>query len=194
MTYREDIINLLRIFIKKQKEINKVCTLVLNVKKKYYKNTGINLKEIESELKVTLFESLKKFKSWHKENFIYKLLNYLDKTLYNSLQQKTSLMSLTEEDKKDNYNIELETINIPLEYIDERFIEEGFENEIIDNIVLKDFIKKLSPREKEVFNFRFVKDYTFEKTGEKMGIKKTTVQNYYNRILEKYRKHMVQKK
>jgi hypothetical protein len=53
--------------------------------------------------------------------------------------------------------INLSGLNINIESLNDKFIEKDFSDEVNSKLYLKEFRKVLSKREKEVFNYIFIK-------------------------------------
>lgn len=70
--------------------------------------------------------------------------------------------------------------------------DQGFgssvENEVIEDISLKEALSKLKPREQEVINLKIMGDMTFKEITEVMGIPMGTVTWLYRQAIEKLRR------
>lgn len=185
--YKKQIKNVLLYYFDKDEDIEKIIDCVIKVRDKFYRDTRMDKEDIGSELKVILLESIQNFNSWGEENELYKFLNYLNKVLYNRLQDRSNLISFSEEDSNNNYNSNLESINVPIEIIDNDYMKDDFEDEITSEIELESFYKLLSKREKQVYYYIFIKDYTQDTVADMLGITQQTVNIYKNRVLNKYK-------
>ncbi|MFW6130645.1 MAG: sigma factor-like helix-turn-helix DNA-binding protein [Atribacterota bacterium] len=174
-----------------KKDIKKIVSKVISVGYNFYEDTRINIEEIRSELKVILIESIKKFRgSAEPDRVVYQFLKYLDNTLYYELQHRVNMMTQSEEDDKNYYNLNIESFGVPIEVIDDGYIEESFEDGLISNIYLNEFKQELSTREKQVFDMLFILDYTQRSIANELGITQQAVNIYKNRILAKFRKYV----
>ena len=62
---------------------------------------------------------------------------------------------------------------------------------MIDNIVLKDLIAKLSIRDKQIVAMRYLKDKTQSEIAKELGVSQVQVSRLENKILNDIRKKML---
>lgn len=93
--------------------------------------------------------------------------------------------------KESNLEVSLESIKVPLEKLEDNYVDNTFEEELISKKYMEKFMKKLSNREKQVFVLRYEKDYTQEKIGNKLNLAQSTINNYQKRIWNKFKKYVV---
>lgn len=175
------------------KDYNKIISKLLTIENKFHEHSRIENEEIQSELKVILIEVLNKFKGIKTNERIFQFLNYLDKTLYNRLQDRTNRMVLTEEDDQNNYNINVESIGIPIERLNKKYVVESFEENLVENIMIDNFKNKLSQKESEVFLYIYELNYSQRKVAKVLNISRRTVRTYIKRIVKKFKKDVAQK-
>lgn len=78
----------------------------------------------------------------------------------------------------------------PLYLIDKISDEKEDAEDIIDNIMLKDMLSQLKPRDKQVIILRYFKDQTQTEVSKQLGISQVQVSRIEKRIIEEMRKNL----
>ncbi|HEY8362162.1 MAG TPA: RNA polymerase sporulation sigma factor SigF [Tissierellaceae bacterium] len=76
----------------------------------------------------------------------------------------------------------------PLYLIDKISHETQDESEVVDNLVLKEMLSKLKPRDRQVIILRYFKDKTQTEVAKLLGISQVQVSRIEKRIIEEMRK------
>jgi RNA polymerase sporulation-specific sigma factor len=94
----------------------------------------------------------------------------IEETVINEIQNATTtIMSLDNDTERTIY----ETISSPKDSINQ------------DSLDLQDSIKNLTPKEQDIINYRYFKDYTQSETAQILGMSQVTVSRYEKKSLTK---------
>lgn len=88
------------------------------------------------------------------------------------------------------YNVIHHDDGAPIYLIDKIVAEEDKSNEMLDRLTLKEMIRKLKPRERQIIVMRYFQDSTQTQVAKKLGISQVQVSRIEKRILEKMRRSM----
>ncbi|TJX14705.1 RNA polymerase sporulation sigma factor SigF [Tissierella creatinini] len=88
------------------------------------------------------------------------------------------------------YNVVHENDGTPLYLIDKISNEDDVEMDMIDNIVLKDMLSKLKPRDRKIIILRYFKDKTQSEVAQVLGISQVQVSRIEKRIVEEMRTYL----
>lgn len=79
----------------------------------------------------------------------------------------------------------------PVFLIDKLDIKEDENEKLVENIVLKQFIEKLEPREREIINLRYFSDKTQTEVAKKIGVSQVQISRIEKKILKKLREQLL---
>ncbi len=79
----------------------------------------------------------------------------------------------------------------PIFLIDKLEIKDDENEKIINNIVLKQFIDKLEPRDKEIIMLRYFSDKTQTEVAKKIGVSQVQISRIEKKILKKLREQLL---
>lgn len=85
------------------------------------------------------------------------------------------------------YNVIHQDDGAPLYLIDKISLDTDEQEEILDNIFLKDILSRLQPRDRQVIFLRYYKDKTQTEVAEELGISQVQVSRIEKRIIEDMR-------
>lgn len=85
------------------------------------------------------------------------------------------------------YNVIHQDDGAPLYLIDKISLDTGEQEEILDNIFLKDILSRLQPRDRQVIFLRYYKDKTQTEVAKELGISQVQVSRIEKRIIEDMR-------
>ncbi len=88
------------------------------------------------------------------------------------------------------YDVVHQNDGSPLFLIDKISDEAEDARDIVDNIVLKDMLAQLKPRDRQVIILRFFKDKTQTEVAEQLGISQVQVSRIEKKIIEEMRKNL----
>ncbi len=88
------------------------------------------------------------------------------------------------------YNVIHHDDGAPIYLIDKIVAEEDKSSEMLDRLTLKEMIRKLKPRERQIIVMRYFQDSTQTQVAKKLGISQVQVSRIEKRILEKMRRSM----
>ncbi len=88
------------------------------------------------------------------------------------------------------YDIVHENDGAPLYLIDKLSNEDDSEMDIVDNIVLKDMLGKLKPRDRQIIILRYFKDKTQSEVASYLGISQVQVSRIEKKIVEEMRTYL----
>ena len=71
--------------------------------------------------------------------------------------------------------------------IDKLELKNDSQENIVDNIVLKDIIENLEPREREIINLRYFEDKTQSQVAKIIGVSQVQVSRIEKKVLAKIR-------
>ena len=134
---------------------------------------------------ITKFIGEYKQKNFNKEPSIQEIAKYFnidEQDVVFAMDSKQAVISLDEridEDSSKSRSI-MESIQDP----------ENIDN-LIDNIVLKDLIKNLPIRDKQLIAMRYIKDKTQSEIAKELGVSQVQVSRLENKIIEKLRKQFL---
>lgn len=77
----------------------------------------------------------------------------------------------------------------PLYLIDKISNETDGSSDMIDNLILKDILNKLNPRDKQIILLRYFRDKTQSEVAELFGISQVQVSRIEKKIIEEMRKN-----
>ncbi len=78
----------------------------------------------------------------------------------------------------------------PIFLIDKVVAEEDKSGEMLDRLTLKEMIRKLKPRERQIIMMRYFQDRTQTQIAQKLGISQVQVSRIEKRVLDKMRQSM----
>jgi RNA polymerase sigma factor (sigma-70 family) len=156
-------------------------------------NTGVEYDDTENMCREIIFNLLEdEFKVDDNIYIARDFLSLLKCILYKRLFNYKNKIDFREYNK-ETLVINLSGLNINIESLNDKFIEKDFSDEVNSKLYLKEFRKVLSKREKEVFNYIFIKDYTQQKIADKLNVSQQAINIYKNRILKKIKKYVCNK-
>ena len=85
------------------------------------------------------------------------------------------------------YNVIHQDDGAPLYLIDKISLDTDEQEDILDNIFLKDILSRLQPRDRQVIFLRYYKDRTQTEVAEELGISQVQVSRIEKRIIEDMR-------
>lgn len=85
------------------------------------------------------------------------------------------------------YNVIHQDDGAPLYLIDKISLDTNDQEDILDNIFLKDILNKLQPRDRQVIFLRYYKDKTQTEVAKELGISQVQVSRIEKRIIEDMR-------
>lgn len=85
------------------------------------------------------------------------------------------------------YNVIHQDDGAPLYLIDKISLDTNDQEEILDNIFLKDILNRLQPRDRQVIFLRYYKDKTQTEVAKELGISQVQVSRIEKRIIEDMR-------
>ena len=85
------------------------------------------------------------------------------------------------------YNVIHQDDGAPLYLIDKISLDTDDQEDILDNIFLKDILNKLQPRDRQVIFLRYYKDKTQTEVAQELGISQVQVSRIEKRIIEDMR-------
>ncbi|WP_353097723.1 RNA polymerase sporulation sigma factor SigF [Tissierella praeacuta] len=88
------------------------------------------------------------------------------------------------------YDVVHQNDGSPLYLIDKISNESEEDRDIVDNIVLKDMLAKLKPRDRQVIILRYFKDRTQTEVAAQLGISQVQVSRIEKKIIEEMRKNL----
>lgn len=88
------------------------------------------------------------------------------------------------------YDIVYQSDGAPIFLIDKISDKEVDDKDVIDNIMLKDALSKLKPRERQVIILRYFKDRTQTEVANVLGISQVQVSRIEKKIIQKMRKNL----
>ncbi len=88
------------------------------------------------------------------------------------------------------YDVVHQNDGSPLYLIDKISNESEEDRDIVDNIVLKDMLAKLKPRDRQVIILRYFKDKTQTEVANQLGISQVQVSRIEKKIIEEMRKNL----
>lgn len=88
------------------------------------------------------------------------------------------------------YDVVHENDGSPIHLIDKISNEGEEDKDIVDNIMLKDALSKLKPRDRQVIVLRYFKDKTQTEVAKVLGISQVQVSRIEKKIIEKMRKNL----
>ncbi|MGJ0848732.1 RNA polymerase, sigma subunit, RpoX/SigF [Tissierella praeacuta DSM 18095] len=88
------------------------------------------------------------------------------------------------------YDVVHQNDGSPLYLIDKISNESEDDRDIVDNIVLKDMLAKLKPRDRQVIILRYFKDKTQTEVASELGISQVQVSRIEKKIIEEMRKNL----
>lgn len=89
------------------------------------------------------------------------------------------------------YDIVHQNDGSPLYLIDKLSLESEEDRDIVDNILLKDMLSQLKPRDRQVIILRYFQDRTQTEVAGQLGISQVQVSRIEKRIIEDMRKFLV---
>ena len=89
------------------------------------------------------------------------------------------------------YDIVHQNDGSPLYLIDKLSLESEEDRDIVDNILLKDMLSQLKPRDRQVIILRYFQDRTQTEVASQLGISQVQVSRIEKRIIEDMRKFLV---
>ncbi|MFP4017681.1 MAG: sigma-70 family RNA polymerase sigma factor [Nanoarchaeota archaeon] len=171
---------------------NIIKKLIKREANSFAQKTPIELDDIKNVCRIIIFKDLKDknkgFKVRNKNNLALDFLARMSMIMQDRLYGNYRLM---DDRKESNLEVSLESIKVPLEKLEDNYVDNTFEEELISKKYMEKFMKKLSNREKQVFVLRYEKDYTQEKIGNKLNLAQSTINNYQKRIWNKFKKYVV---
>lgn len=88
------------------------------------------------------------------------------------------------------YDVVHQNDGSPLYLIDKISNESEDTSDLVDNIVLKDMLAKLKPRDRQVIILRYFKDKTQTEVADQLGISQVQVSRIEKKIIEEMRKNL----
>lgn len=153
-------------------------------------NTGVEYDDVENMCREIIFNLLENEFEVDQNIYIARdFLSLLKCILYKRLFNYKTKIDFREYDDEVLIT-NLSGLNVNIERLSEEFVQKDFSDDVNSQLYLKEFVKKLSKREKEVFNYIFIKDYTQQKTADKLFVSQQAINIYKNRILKKFKKYV----
>ncbi|MGM0409473.1 MAG: sigma-70 family RNA polymerase sigma factor [Bacillota bacterium] len=123
-----------------------------------------------------------------KDNVAYDFLARMALIMQNKLYDNYNLIDGKRRANSKLREVSLEGLEVPTELISNQFVNDCIEDSIVSYQYLEEFKKQLSRRERQVFILRFEEDYTQQKVGDELGITRSSVRVYLQRVFDKFKK------
>lgn len=96
-----------------------------------------------------------------------------------------------DKDVESLYSTVYQSDGNPVFLIDKLDIKEDENEKLVESIVLRQFINKLEPREKEIIMLRYFSDKTQTQVAEKIGVSQVQISRIEKKILKKLREQLL---
>lgn len=162
--------------------------MIIGEIKRFLRDDGII--KVSRGLKETAFKAMKAREILmlknNKEPSIDEIAEYIN------IDREFLVMAINSSREVDSIDRSIECDNgKDMHIIDTIAAEEDKSEKIVDNILLKETIKKLDKREKDIVIMRYIEELTQSQVAKKIGVSQVQVSRLEKKILLKMREYMI---